>query len=170
MGLGREVELRGLAPGLFELVGVLVGADGDGVVGQVGNLLRSARDLEIGFDCAGLEGGDAVFEGGGLERYGGDVLALALEATDLLREGVALGLEGLDLSDSGAACACRARRNSRGGKCRRRAAAVFLRPTEVGSDKSEIEHILLILAGDRTKCVGVGPGSIYSGACGDWAG
>ena len=103
-GLAGKSNCVGCAPGLFELVGVLVLADGDGVVGQVGKLLEECSHLEIGFDCAGLEGGDAVFEGGRLECYGGRVFAFAFEATDLLRESVALGLEGLDLSDSGAAC------------------------------------------------------------------
>ena len=136
-------------------------------LGRLGICSRSAAHLEVGFGGAGFEGGDAVFEGGGLERYGGDVFAFALEAADLLREGVALGLEGLDLGDGGAACGVERGEVCEEGRVGAALPQFFFDQREVGTDKGEIEHILLILAGDRTKCVGVGPGSIYSGACGD---
>jgi hypothetical protein len=101
--LGCEVERCRLTPGLFELVVVLAFACGDGITGEVGDGLQQGAELCIGGVGRGLQRLQLVFERRCLERDGSNVLALTLQLAELLRECVALRLDGLSLGDGGAA-------------------------------------------------------------------
>ena len=99
MGFGGEVELRLLAPGLFLAIAVLVLADGDGVLGQVGQRLHDLAQTVVGGGCGCFERLHLGLECAGLLGLGGGVRAFAAELRDLFGELVALGLQGLDLRD-----------------------------------------------------------------------
>ncbi len=99
VGLGGEVEGGDFAPGFFEAVAVLVLADRDVVLGEVGQGLEDGAEAVVGLGGGGLEGVDLGLELAGLLGLGGGVGAGAAELGDLLGELVALGLEGLELGD-----------------------------------------------------------------------
>ncbi len=105
MGLGREVEGGFGAPELFFAVAVFVGADGDGVLREVGERLHDFAKTLVGCHGYGFEGFDFGFEGPGALGLRGGVGAGFAEAGDLFGEFVALGLEGFDLGDRVAALA-----------------------------------------------------------------
>ena len=103
MGEGGEVEGAGRAPGFFYGVGALVGADGDDVLGEVGDGLQDGAKLVVGGGGGGFEGVGLGFELGELGGEGGGVAAFALELAEVGGELVALGFEGFGLGDGVAA-------------------------------------------------------------------
>jgi len=92
-----------LVPDFGDEVGVLVRACGDGVLGQVGDVLEQRAELLVGCAGGGFEGFALGLEFGELGGERGGVGALALELAEVGGELVALGLEGLGLGDGVAA-------------------------------------------------------------------
>ena len=84
---------------------MLVGADGDGVLGEVGERLHDLAKTLVGCHGYGFEGVDFGFEGASALGLGGGVGAGFAELGDLFGELVAFGLEGFDLGDGVAALA-----------------------------------------------------------------
>ena len=82
---------------------MLVLADGDGVLGEVGDGLHDGAEAVVGLGGGGFEGVDLGFELAGLVGQGGGVGAVAAELGEVLGELVALGFEGLELGDGVAA-------------------------------------------------------------------
>ena len=72
-------------------------------LGRLGSCWRSAADLEIGFVARVSRAAMRSLREVGSSVTAAGVFAFALEAADLLRESVALGLEGFGLGDGGAA-------------------------------------------------------------------
>ena len=99
MGLGGEVELWLLAPGLFLAIAVLVLADGDAVVRQIGQRLHDLAQTLVGGGCRCFERLHLGLEDAGLLGLGGGIRAFAAELRDLFGQLVALGLQRLDLRD-----------------------------------------------------------------------
>ena len=87
--LGREVEVRLLAPRLDGDVIFLGFADGDLVAGKVGNACEGEAHLFVEGGRRMVEFVELFFESSSLVHHGGGVFAFALEGTDLLTELVA---------------------------------------------------------------------------------
>ncbi len=96
-GLAGEVERWLFAPDFFFAVAVFVLADGNAVVGQVGQRLQDLAQTFVGRPCRRLERLHLSFKDAGLFGLGGCVCALAAELRDLFRQFVSLGLQGLNL-------------------------------------------------------------------------
>ena len=102
-GGGVVFRLLGAIPDFFDGVGALGGADGDGVLGQVGDGLHQFAELVVGGGGGGFERVGLGLEVGELGGEGGGVAAFALELAEVGGELVALGLEGFGLGDGFAA-------------------------------------------------------------------
>ncbi len=97
MGLGREVELWLLAPGLFDAIGVFVLAHWNRVAGEVGQGLHDLAQTVVGVGCRCFKRLRPGLEYASLLGLGGGVRAFAAKLRDLFGELVALGLQRLDL-------------------------------------------------------------------------
>ena len=92
VGEGGEVEGGLLAPDFLDGVVEFGGADGDGVLRQIGDGLHEFAELVVGCCCVGFEGVGLGFEVGELGGEGGGVTAFALELAEVLREERCAGL------------------------------------------------------------------------------
>ncbi len=100
-----EVEGGLSAPGFLLAVGMFVGADGNGVLGEVWDGLEDGLEA---FVCCGGPGFEFIhlrFKSPGLLGLSGGIGSGFAEAGDLFGELIALGLEGFDLGDGFAALA-----------------------------------------------------------------
>jgi len=101
--LRLEVEgALGAPAAVLDVVGG-VGAAGDAFVRDVRDLEHPGLEALVEVADFGVEGGNFFADGLHLGLDGGGVLAVLLEDADLLGDGVALGLEVVDLGDGGAA-------------------------------------------------------------------
>ncbi len=140
MGFRGEGKVRDFAPGHFTDVVVLGAADGDAVLGQVGQGFEQGTEPEVERGGSGFERVGPGFQVGrlGADRRG--VGAGTLEAAELLGERVALRFQGLGFGDRGAAVGVELGKTlDQGGVCS--AGAKFFRDKrEIGTQKAEVEH------------------------------
>lgn len=88
-------EGRFFAPFADDGIGVLVGTEGAGFVGEIGDVEEEIRLTGGGDFGEGLEPGDFLVDGADFRFDGGGVFALGFEAADLFGNGFALVLEFL---------------------------------------------------------------------------
>ena len=141
VGLGGEIEVRLVAPGLDGDVVFFGFAGGDFVAREVGDAGEGEAHLLVERGGSLIEFVELVLEGARLVHQLSGIFAFALEGADLLREFVAARFELFGGRDGFAACLIQLAEIAQ--ECGRIGAAsteFFFHNFQVAPDKSQIEH------------------------------